>query len=402
MRLWLFLILAVQLLWSVYQDPPFDTVIGQNLEKAKQLNNSFYESSARNDSINILGENIEIRGSMAIAGISPLVDNSTNGSAIVIVQKGSQAEDFAKRYDQNGCPTEQIRKEVFYSIKIYFEINGKNESVNASYRTITVEGKNYQDAISNTVEIPQTIADAIKNASGNDTLNIRLNGTATFVYVINDSYYNNGYCTTNKKVFEKTISFSDNKSVFACGENKFFFLVKPVLNEHWYKDSDLEWLLFSQSRIYKVEINKSGQIVLIRLYDFNTTTNGYGISEIESVENNASSFVGRTVVMPTPITDKNHNFSYIYDITEKDDQTLGEKNFSLGATDVFLKTEERKEKIYSRQLSLGEQTETGSPATWETTRKSAQPAEQQQHTIAILFGVVGGLIILMFLRFRYR
>lgn len=401
MRAWLFLILIVQLLWSVYQDPPLDIVVDQNLVRAGQLNNSFYENSAITDRINILGKNIEIKGSMAIAGISPLVDNSTNGSAAVIVQKGAQAGDFPTSYDDYGCPKKQIRKEVFYFIKIDFEINGKNESVNAPYRTITVEGKNYYDATSNVVGIQQT-TDAIKNASGNDTLKIRLNGTVTFVYVINDSYYNNGYCTTNKKVFEKTIHFSDNKSVFACGENKFFFLVKPVLNEHWYKDSDLEWLLFSQSKIYKIEINKSGQSILIKLYDFNTTANDYGLLEIKSVENNTSSFIGRTMVMPTPITDKNHNFSYIYNIREKDDQTLGEKSFSLIATDVFLKTEKRNEKIYSRQLSLGEQTETGSPPSWETTRKSATITEQQQHIITILFGITGAVIILIFLRFRYK
>jgi len=213
-----------------------------------------------------------------------------------------------------------------------------------------------------------------------------------------------GGCAANERIFETTISFNDGKNVSASGRNKLFFLAKPVLSERWRMDNRLSWLLFSQSKIYEITIKDTagGESKKIKLYDFDIANNEYGIRQIVSIENDTSPFIGKTLTAAGPINEKNATFFYLYEINYTDNTELGKKNLTTEAKDVFLSEKKEDWAIYSRQLSLGGQTETGAAPAWETTRKSSIAAPLENRTITLFFGALGVLMLLMMLKFRLK
>lgn len=394
MKGWVFLILFAACFFAHEPAPPISNITIENIAAAEILNSSFNESSAKTTQITILGQTLQAKGNMAIAGLSPIVDNTTNGTLMVIIQKGSNMDDFVSGdVDGDGCVESQKQKNAYYNITVEFRLAEILETVNST---------------SNIINATPVIMEIARNSSGNEILDVALNGSISFVYTIDDKEkIFSGECVSNEKIYEKTIWFNDSRNVFVAGENKIFFLTKPVLSEHWYRDNDINWFILSQSKIYEIEItveNKSGETEkkIIHLYDFNITRNEWGIAEIISIEKDVAVFAGRASVMPNAISEKNTTFSYVYTPNYTDSLELGEKKFTLRTMDVFSREERKEYIIYSRQLSLGEKTETGGPNTWETTRKSAVAGQLERREMWLFFGALGVLVVLMVSRFRLK
>lgn len=394
MKGWIFLILFAACLFAHEPEPPISNITTENTAAAEILDGSFNESSAKTAQITILGQTLQAKGSMAIAGLSPIIDNTTNGTLMVIIQRGSDMDDFVGGdVDGDGCVESQKQKNAHYNITVEFRLAEIVETV---------------DGTGNTINATPAIMERARNASGNETLRVALNGSISFVYTIDDKErVFSGECISNEKIYEETIWFNDSRDVFVAGENKIFFLTKPALNEHWYRDKDIAWLILSQSKIYEIEIkaeNKTGETghKKIRLYDFGIVHNEWGIAEIISMEKDATAFVGRALVAPAALSEKNASFSYLYTAGYADNLELGGKKFTLTARDVFSREEREEYVIYSRQLSLGERTETGEPAIWETTRKSAVAGQPEKREAWLFFGAIGVLIVLMASRFRLK
>lgn len=408
-KLLLFLV-CISCFFAYTANPPIADIIQNNDAAARLLNDSFNESTAKEASLTVLGRNLLVKGNMAIAGLSPLVDNATNGTLAVIIEKGAEMDNFGRLdTDNDGCIESEEQKAAYYNITVEFRLGDTAEIAKPYEKNETIGTKTYADAMENVVNATPTITERAKNASGNESLEVRLNGSITFVYLINDGEKTfDGSCVSNKKIFEAVMDFDDYREVTAAGENKLFFLVKPVLREHWYGDEEISWILLSQRKVYEIEVrteNGSGdsRSVKFQLYNFDVIGNEWGIKQIVSIENDASSvFAGRTATAAAPLNEKNTTFTYLYMINYSGDAGLGKKNLTIKAKDVFFGEEKSNDVVYGRQLSLGEKTETGAPFSWETTRKSFVPAAQESRVVWVLFGAFSIVIILMLIKFRLK
>ncbi|MEM4166281.1 MAG: hypothetical protein QW153_01755 [Candidatus Bilamarchaeaceae archaeon] len=388
----LFILFLLNIIFS-YADPPFFTVEKENFQIALLYNNSIDNYNYKKESLKIFSKDIEVSGTMYIAGFTPLVDNCTNGTMRVIVRKGAAMSHLwdnglcdEKRkngpscdFDNDGCAEYEKEIIVNYSINGIFLLNEVNYSgVNNSGNILTM---------------PEQLTPLIMNSSGNETLKVKLYGKITFIYVVNDQEMKNGICVANEKKYIHTMDFSDEYETYTCGAQKFFFLEKPILNEHWYREKEIEWLLFSQRKVYYIEIKENNENKAIFLYDFNVTKNRNNISEIETINKSDYFFVGRTMINGSTLSGNTNKFSYLYKINHRDDEALGKKRIEIKVRDVFMSENERAEEIYARQLSIGQKTETGTLPLWETTRKSFSFTEEDEQKIKLAFGVLGVFLI---------
>jgi hypothetical protein len=139
-----------------------------------------------------------------------------------------------------------------------------------------------------------------------------------------------------------------------------------------------------------------------RLCYFNVSENRFGIKEISILENDSSPFMGIVNVTPFQLEKENNTYAYLYRFNYTYGNGLGKNDFRLEADDVFNGNASNEQKIFSKQLSYGNRTETGSAGSWETTRKSIVFERQAVQFVTILFGALGVVIIIMLLRFRLR
>ncbi len=407
---------------SVYQEPPIENITIWNNGRAIELNNLFYINFSSADTINISWYSpLDINGSMAIAGVTPAVDNTTTygNTTKAIVERGYNYEHLIGKdshticdgsrspsdslcdFDYDGCAETEHESHVFSVIALNFSFRNVSEYIEDT-EIEHVLGVPYRYSPANSIRLPENISREIENASGKEVLVVNLTGKMTFVYAINDRSRSGLECITNYVILEKTFNFSDEFSCYASGRQKIFFVESPATNEQWFRSNKLSIILISQVPVYhSALLQNKEEITAIQLYDFNITENQFGVKNIVSLENDNGSFMGEINSTAGPLGNSNA-FSYLYRFNYSYEKKIGDNNFTLTVRDFFDENESTEQRIFSRQLSYGNKTETGAEAGWETTRKSVIYEKQESGFVEILFGMLGMIVVVLFLRFLTR
>ncbi len=429
MRLLLFFLLLANFCFSLYQDPPVSEVTSHNVLRADELADSFNQTIAENDSIYIswYGKPLAVNASMEIAGLTLLVDNATTAGENVrviiahggrmdhILRKGSMSlrcdKAFFQSYgdhpecdfDGDGCSEYEDSAEIFYTMEINFTLGNASEVGKADETSVNILGNLFKNALTNRVSFPDGIEDAVADSSGNENLEMMFNGTATFVYVIDNRYSGGLSCISSKQVVSRTLYFSDNASYPAEGENKFIFTTSPLLNEQWFRNNRFDNLVLSQSRIYKAEVFLNGEKEKnFTLYEFNVTEESFGLQGIVSLPVDNSSFAGRINATPVWLEEETHTYGFIYQFEYGYGEDMGENELRLDVHDVFGREESAEQKILSRQLSFaGNMTETGEEYDPSTTRRSAAFEMDELRLLELGIGMIGLLVVLLLI-YRIR
>jgi hypothetical protein len=422
MRYFLLFLVLLSFCFSAYQSPPVNSVTLYNVLKADELSDSFNESIAENDSIHLrwYGKNLAINASMRIAGLTLIVDNSTTAGENVrviieeggrmdhLIQKGSTSlrcdDDFYPEcdFDGDGCAEYEVSTDIFYTIEINFTFRNVSEVVRADETNENILGVLFKKAITNKVSIPDNIEETMADSSGDENLTVVFNGTATFVYAIDNRSSGGTHCISNKGVVYKTLYFSDNKTYPVQGRNQLLFTVAPVLNEQWFRNNHFDNMVLSQNRIYKAEIYRDDEKqVNFTLYEFNITEDSFGLQSIESMVINDSEYVGKTNATPVYLDNETHTYSFLY-LFDYSYEGMGENELELVVYDFFGGNKSIKQRIFSKQLSYeGSKTETGEVYDPETTRKSAKFGMDEIRLLEIGVGMVG-IVVIILLIYRIR
>jgi len=420
-RLLIFLFL-LSLINSFYPDPPMENISVWNNGRAIELNNWFYQNFSKGDTLYVSWHPaLKINGSMAIAGITPLIDNTTTygNNTKVIVGKGHIEDHLTGKdghtacdssrsptdslcdFDYDGCAETEKEFHIFTVIELNFTFRNVTEYVEET-EIAYILGKAYVHSPTNTIRLPENISKEIEGASGKEVLTINMRGNMTFVYVINNRSKSGLDCITNYYVIERSLDFNDSFACFASGGESIFFIEDPATNDQWFKSNKISIILLSQIPVYHSKLFQNDEEVLnTHMYDFNVSENYFGIKTIESLPNNTESFIGEINSTAGPLGNSN-GFSYLYRFAYSYEKNIGENDFVLFTEDFFGRNNSIKQKIFSRQLSYGNKTETGSEAEWETTRKSIVYEKDTSEFVEILFGILGVLVIILFLRFVSR
>lgn len=417
------LLIFFSLVNSISPEPPIENITIWNNGRAIELNNLFYENLSEADAINITWYSpLDINGGMVVAGITPLIDNTTtygNGTKIIVGKGHSEDHIIGKDgysvcdagtsptasicdFDYDGCAETENEFHVFSVMGINLSFRNISEYVEET-EVEHVLGSPYYYSPSNMIKLPENMSKELETASGKEVIKVELIGKMTFVYMINDRVKSGLDCITSYTIYEKTINFSDNFSCYASGKHMIFFVERPAVNEQWFRSNKLSIMLLSQAPVYNSKLFQNDEEVLdIHLYNFNISENYFGVKNIDSLPNDIESFMGEINVTPIPLESENNTFSYLYRFNYSYEKETGENNFSLEVNDFFLRDESIKQKIFSRQLSHGNQTETGSEAVWETTRKSVVYEKQKSGFVEMFFGMLGIIVIVLMLRFVIR
>jgi len=422
MKKLLILLFFFSLINSIYPDPPMENITIWNNGRGIELNNLFYVNFSNGSSFDLPWYHLMyINGSMAVAGINPMIDNTTTygNSTKVIVGKGHIEDHLIGKdshtlcdnsrspmdslcdFDYDGCAETEKEFHIFTVIGVNFTFRDITEYVE-EVEIEHVLGNPYEHSPTNMIRLPENISKAIEGGSGKEVLDVKLRGNMTFVYVINDRSKSGIDCTNNYQIVEKTLNFSDNFSCFASGGESIFFIESPATNEQWFKSNKINIILISQIPVYKSKFFQNEEEVSdTHMYNFNITENYFGVKTIESIPEDIEYFIGEINATAAPLGNKN-GFSYLYRFSHNYEKKIGENEFNLFIVDFFGRNTSIKQKIYSRQLSQGDKTETGSEAEWETTRKSIVYENQESEFVEIIFGMLGILVIILFLRFVTR
>ncbi|NYZ73857.1 hypothetical protein H0O00_01820 [Candidatus Micrarchaeota archaeon] len=411
MRLFLVFCILSSVLFCQYSEPPVSNVTQYNLDIADSLDGYYNSQLAQNSTITLFGQVIPLSASVDIAGLSLMVDNATHPSddLSVIVARGTEqghltsfggdpefycnaawfnvmtsASSWRCDFDDDDCAEYERAAYVVYDISATFTFADVSETVQME---------------SNTVEIPSAVLDAMRSASGADSLNVSLDGNVTFIYEINDRDYAYGDCGSNIYNRSASVTISTNRSFTVCGDNKIFFQVAPALGEQWFRNNRFDVAVLSQSPLYAASVYEDGNATRnMSIRNFSIISNSYGIEEIISNRTAADGWTENSsfVVTPIPLESVNNSFAYVY-LFNHAYEGLGEHNLSLLVKDSFGGMARYDTSLRSVMLSYnGATTETGEPIGSQPSRKSAPSSNEYLARLDISLGLVALLLVLAF------
>jgi hypothetical protein len=394
---------------SAINNPPFENITSYNLNLANSLNDSYDPDNSVNGTIDMtfFGTDINwapvhrsfdfpfLHASAKLLKVEPSVDNVFSGEdPYLIFVWGAQADplipkDWEKVPGLMGddCVEEQYGVNVSRNALITFSFANISETVNTS---------------SNIVPIPENIKNAMMDTSGIDPLNIKLNSSNIFTYTINDRIPTHSGCRENLVNFSSQINVYDELNWTIGGNKTLFFLRSPILNEQWFRNNQFNTIVFSNSKIYKAFIKENGVVTRnISLYSFNTTTDKYGLKNIISVRSNSS---GKKISehlslnSPLSLSEDNSSFIYLYEFNHTY-EGIGENILELEIISFSGLKSKYTQKILSRELThSGNISEQGELSNESNSRKSKSPESLNIQNVELSFGIVGILILLLFIK----
>jgi hypothetical protein len=167
--------------------------------------------------------NITVNGSMAIAGITLLIGNSTTygsdtaiiteqgyGTGHLIGSDGRICDDSRNDYDLrcdfdgDGCAEIEKKSDVSIDTKVEFVFRGMSENASAAA------------GHTNVFALPENISKMMESASGNETLQAVLHGAIRFAYTIDNKTKHGGACATKPMVIEQSLLFNSSFSCLAA------------------------------------------------------------------------------------------------------------------------------------------------------------------------------------------
>lgn len=402
--------------------PPISEVLGNNTLLAHSLEGHYNSSNAVNGTALIhFGPNVralDVSGSLDVAGLSLMLDGMTypaDGLALLLA-RGHQEEHLTARpaegypdflcdryffehmsdesswrcdFEPDFCAEFENRTYVVYELNATFSFRNASATVPAD---------------STSIPVPTDILEAMKDSSGADTLNVKVDGNITFVYEINDRGFGTGDCTSNYVNYPAPLSFSTNRSFQVAGTHRLFFLRSPVLGEQWYRNNRFNLLVLSQAPLYSASAYLNGGLLHeFDIRNFTVLTDGYGIQQIVSNKSDKTNESGwsesKNLTTPTPLESENRSFAFIYEFNSSY-EGLGRNNLSLSVNDSFLAHDEYNITLLSRMLSYnGTLSENGTRLDPETSRRSTSFGIGSLSYLHMTLGLVALLLFLAFLNF---
>jgi len=423
MKRLVFFLVFVSVSFSLYYTPPLANVSSQNGIVADELKDSFNPEHAKMERIYPgWGKNLSVNASMALAGLTLLIDNATTSgeSVRVIVEEGAEMGHILRKhsstlycdknffdtygdtltdcdFDGDGCSEYEEETEIIPRVIITFIFRDINETVEPPTEQVCHYAVCFKKSSTNTVQIPETIEAAMENSSGNETLTVILNGSTTFMYVLDNRTPGGLSCISRPDVVSKTIEFIENRTYLVEGKNKLIFTDAPILNEQWFRNNRFDNVVVSQSRLYKASIFMNTEKEMeFALFAFNMTNNSFGVYEIKSVPiNDSTNFVGIVNITPVILDESTQTYAFLYQFNFSY-EGLGENSLELNIKDFFGREDSVSQEILSRQLSYNSnKTELGDVFDPETTRRSVYVPMDTLQVVEIGLGMLGILIILL-------
>jgi hypothetical protein len=242
--------------------------------------------------------------------------------------------------------------------------------------------------------LPDELQKLLKKSSGLETLEVELDALINFTYVVNDRH--KSPCVDRIKHFSSQIILNDNKSFIAEGENTFFFLEKPVLREQWFRNNHFDVLVLSQKRLSAAEVFLNDELLMsVDLQDFNLTQDFFGLIHIISID--GSEFIIEVNSTPTPIQKDNLTFAYAYRFNSTY-TGIGENKLTLRVNDLTNKSTEYSEILLSRALSHSENISEIETSDDSLIRPSAPSNQDNLKNVAITFGTLGILVLILLIK----
>ncbi len=356
MRQWIFFVLILSIAFSPFLDPPFDEVHITNGNVSSTLQETFLSQNERSPTID---DPIRSVGGTILTA-DPSVDQSISIDHIpmVIWVTGEEHEDsLVQEPDFVACTD---------GTTLTFVSQNQSLHLNFTYNGIS---KIIDNLTSFEVEVPFNESElAVPETPQN--LTITLEGSYYFTYDAHINHYQYLTCSDEEGVcvpscdlysvedttetFERPINASLVYNVESG--SALFFLSRPILREQWYRNNQFNVITAAKRIFYRAEVFLDGNSTgSAQLYEFNITTDEYGIAHIVSIP----STLNKTIVFSEfnqsivlyPLQATNETLSRVYQINSTY-TGIGEHVLLLILTDRFLTQFNTSEVIVSRLLTV--------------------------------------------------
>jgi len=431
------LIFSIPVVSASYADPPVLAVSDHNLGllDTGALEDAYDGLNATHSNVSIhlgaFSSDLPVAATLAIAGPSVMIDDSiySDPYLVILLASGSNLSHLSFHFegepdfrcdrlncvpigtgcaahcdfDSDYCVEYENSSLFIYDLNATLRFQGISISVplNVSY-----------------LEIPAPILSAMENSSGADTLDVSIEGNATFLYIINDRQMGYGDACSDRFVnFSSSFPVSMNASFPVAGKNRLFFLKAPILREQWYMNNRFDVVVLSQSPLIGSRSFLNGNMTgNLTIRSFDIVDGGYGLERIISNQtckigdsqnrsSNSSSLPPacagfseyRNLTSPYPLSDNNLSYAYIYLFSSRY-QGLGANLLSIVIKDSSGRSASYSENITSRMLSYNNQfMENGSAIDPAISRKSKEWYAGGLSTVQISLGLLSVIILLLFI-----
>lgn len=400
MKFWIFLLILLSMLHCAYIDPPIDSAIANNTEIATSNLGSRYAGMLTTRTPTV--EDPFSSSGAELLLVMPSVDNRISAgedNELIWVWAATYPHSLIGEADETVCPDE---------VELTFQEEHRNGAVTFIFREASsITGL----SDSSSFILPVPLRDAISLSNGTELLIMDLDATIELTYerytVPYTPRYSNftfrgckkGKARIDTVVFSK--SFTDNLTYAVEAGDPEYLLIRPIVNEQWYKNNHFDVLVPARRQFYKAEIllgNDSFANFTLREFEVSNST--YGLHKIHSINhfdaNNLSLSVFTTGLHHAPVFG-DVNFSYVYAINSSYN-ALGVHRLRLHLHDDFLSNYSYSEEIASRTLSFGNTTEEGRYTSPFSSRPSSPFIFSDLSFYLIPLG--GFILLLVFLRLR--
>ncbi|HLC69399.1 MAG TPA: hypothetical protein VJH24_06185 [Candidatus Bilamarchaeaceae archaeon] len=396
---WIWALVMATVAFGAFAEPPHASVEGHNLNVVGTTLSSTYAAS--------LGE--QYPGTV----LDPFF--YADGEALTMMpsvdRRISAEEDnrlvwvLAASYLQGRVVGETEERPCPDQIVLEFLDGGMDGSIAFTFRDV-IESVPLDETTPFLIDVPDTLP--LSESNGSEVLYVNLAGTvsATYDYILypNNPSGEGGACEwgTRQRIEEFVVSkaFEDYSSYTVEAGEPAFFMVRPLLNEQWFRNNRFDSMVFSRKQFYLGEMGLDGTFIEeVRFREFDVSTDTYGVEHVIALPLNATHGANHSqgTYSPPLLGEENHGFLHTFNFTY---EGKGWHNLTLRLYDDFNGEYVFQEEILSRALSADNRTtEEGLPIN-ESARPSL-PYEAPSATLPVV--VLGGAFLLLFLlKFRPR
>ena len=343
---------------TALEDPPVEAVMQHNLEIAPSM-------------INNSGVGIEeftkdkfSAVNMSIVAVLPSVDGRIPPETEGVLWASYEEYTFKILHeDGDGCPDKYTY--VLQNSSRYVEMNFK-------FRNLTEGGEIQMDEPIVGIPFEPSL---LETANGSENLTIELYWHCWHYFEVTKKI-NNMVCLGEDCdcEYEEPVEWMENvtsignvsQQYIVESGNVSFFLVRPALEEQWYRNNHFDTLELSRKSIYKAEIGMDGEpVASAQIYNFSIMEDAVGawhilVNETRDFEN-ATMGNYELAYLGTPVSEDRIGFSHLYEVNYSY-KGLGPHLLNVTVTDFFGDSYAFEKEIYSRKLTYGGGSETGEPA----------------------------------------
>ncbi|MFH2105875.1 MAG: hypothetical protein ABII22_01330 [Candidatus Micrarchaeota archaeon] len=403
MKCALAMLLAITLIFSTYEIPPLNEVELNNL-------NVLVGASAKYTAMQNNSEGPVYFANATMLAIDPSIDSRISYSQVPDV-----LWTFASGYDEE-YHDETPSKDGYYCF-------GKVDKTNlelADYNVQTIAKFVFKN-ITKTIENPEFYFTIPFNtnelaASEKDTIQISINVQFAFIYdrkrevwepqSFGEGVVGCGLQPTPDDQISMTRDVAINSTYQVEGESTEHFLVAPVLREQWFRNNRFDSIFFTNREIYSSQVKLNNETIKEwKFHLFDIESDSLGMQRIISLETmnqtNGAKENHENVTIPKGLLRGSKTFGYAYEINSTY-PGIGDNLLEVEIMDEFGNILTHSEIIRSRMLSYnGNTSETGA-VNGQNMRKGIGYEEEKTKITYIEFGMIGILLIVLFLNIAKR